>query len=304
MSQVKFTVFSDLHHHPAWFKADGPERLEAILARAEKDNSDFIIQLGDLCHQCATSQELIERYNNFKIKSYHVLGNHEFDLNTYAQTLQAYKMSNGYYSFDLNGFRFIVLDENYFSDFPGLCFHYSERNYFDHPRGRDWLNREQIDWFRQTVFESPYPCITFSHSTLALADGMIKPHDELQDIIKQSQTMPGRVFMCLNGHYHRDNLNIVDNVAYFSVNSASSEWIGTPHYLYPAEWYKTYEEVGNQIIFEKALCATVTIDSEKHTVDIIGTESGFVNGITREMTNNAPCDPPCTPDIKDRHFTF
>ena len=30
MSKLKFTVFSDLHHHPAWYKSDAPERLKAI----------------------------------------------------------------------------------------------------------------------------------------------------------------------------------------------------------------------------------------------------------------------------------
>ena len=300
MSKVKFTVFSDLHHHPAWFKSDAHERLEAILARAEKDNSDFIIELGDFCHQVSISKDLLDRYNNFKIKSYHVFGNHEFDLNSYEETLKAYNMTNGYYYFDLNGFRFIVLDENYFADFPDLYFHYSERNYFDHPAGRDWVNTEQLEWFRETVFSSPYPCITFSHTTMELERAM-KPHDKLQEIIKQSQTMPGRVMMCLNGHYHRDNLSIIDNVAYYNVNSASADWVGYPPQLYPAEWYKQYEEVGNQIIFEQALCATITIDSDG-TVDIIGTPGEFVNGITREMTDNPPSHWPCTPNIVDRHF--
>ena len=300
MSKVKFTVFSDLHHHPAWFKSDSMERLQAIINRAKSDNSDFIIQLGDLCHQVSISRELIDLYHNSGIKSYHVMGNHEFDLNTCEEALKAYNMENGYYYFDCNGFRFIVLDENYFRDFPGVFFHYSERNYFDHPRGRDWVNPEQVAWFRETVFNSPYPCITFSHSTMELANAM-KPHDELQEIIQASQSMPGRVMMCLNGHFHRDNLSIIDNVAYYNVNSASADWVGTPHQLYPAEWYQEYEEVGNQIIFEQPLCATVEIDSDG-TVDITGTPGEFVCGITREMTNNPPSALPCTPNIIDRHF--
>jgi len=300
MSKIKFTVFSDLHHHPAWFKSDAEERLESIISRAKADNSDFIIQLGDFCHQVSICRDLIDRYNNCGIESYHVMGNHEFDLNTCQEALDAYNMKEGYYFFDKNNFRFIILDENYFCDFPEHCFHYSERNYFDHPRGRDWVNPEQLAWFRETVFNSPYPCIVFSHSTMEFANAM-KPHDELRSIINASQSMPGRILMCINGHYHRDHLSIIDNVAYYNVNSASADWVGTPHYLYPKEWYDQYEEIGNQIIFENALCATITIDSDG-TVDIAGTPGEFVCGITREMTNNPPSDMQCTPNIVDRHF--
>ena len=300
---MKFLIFSDFHYEPPRFLCTGVEGIRLMQRRAEEEGCDFIMQAGDFCHSAKDVPELLEAYNNFHIPSYHVLGNHDAEFTSYEETLALYGMPNEYYHFDVGGYRIIVLNPNYYRDGERFV-HFSMANWLRHNSERDWFPKEQLDWLEKTIAASPYPCVIVSHQSLERVDGVKNRQAALDIIHAANQRKKHSVILCVNGHYHRDNLKFVDNVAYFSVNSASSEWIGTPHYLYPAEWYKTYEEVGNQIIFEKALCATVTIDSDKRTVDIIGTESGFVNGITRDMTNNAPCDPPCTPDIKDRHFTF
>ncbi|MBR2872085.1 MAG: metallophosphoesterase [Lentisphaeria bacterium] len=299
MSKIRFTAFSDLHHHPVWFKTDAPQRLTAIQERAVKDGSEFLIHMGDFCHHVPVAKELIRQYNEFKIPGFHVFGNHEFDLNSHEMALAGYGLECGYYYFDHNGFRFVIIDENYFSDFPGIYFHYSERNYFDHPQGRDWIPPEEVAWIKETVLSSPYPCILCSHATLEY-EGGIQNRDEILEIIKASQKLPGRVMLCINGHYHRDNFNVIDNVAYLDLNSASFDWISNPHFFFPAEWYKEVEGLGNQIIFEKPLSATITIDTDG-TIDIAGADGNFLLGISREMTDNPPSFRPCTPVILDRH---
>ena len=300
MSKVKFTAFSDLHHHPVWFKTDAPQRLTAIQERAAADGSEFLIHMGDFCHHVPVAADLIKQYRDFKVPGFHVFGNHEFDLNSHEEALAGYGLECGYYYFDNNGFRFVIIDENYFSDFDGIYFHYSERNYFDHGRGRDWIPPEEVAWLKETILSSPSPCILCSHATLEYADGGIKNRDEVLEIIRASQKLPGRVMLCINGHYHRDNFNVIDNVAYLDLNSASFDWISNPHFFYPAEWYKEVEGLGNQIIFEKPLSATITIDSDG-TIDIAGADGNFFMGITREMTANPPSFRPCTPTILDRH---
>ena len=193
----------------------------------------------------------------------------------------------------------MVIDENYFSDFPGIYFHYSERNYFDHPDGRDWIDPRQIEWLRETVLGSPYPCILCSRATLEY-EGVVKNRAEVLEIIRASRKLPGRVLLCINGHHHRDHFSVIEDVAYLNLNSASFDWIPVPHYHYPAEWYKEVEGLGNQIIFENPLSATITLDSDG-TIDIKGTQGDFFMGITREMTDNTPSFRPCTPSILDRH---
>ena len=83
MSSIKFTVFSDLHHHPAWYKSDAPERLTAIQQRALASGSEFLIHLGDFSHKPSACPELIRQYKDFQIPGYFVLGNHEFDIDSY-----------------------------------------------------------------------------------------------------------------------------------------------------------------------------------------------------------------------------
>ena len=301
MSRVKFTVFSDLHHHPAWYKTEAPERLAAIQKRALESGSEFLLHMGDFSHKPSACPELIRQYKEFQLPGYFVLGNHEFDIDSYETVLETMGMENGYYYFDHGGFRFVIMDENYFRDFPGVYFHYSERNYFDHPAARDWMPPEEIDWVRKTVMDSPYPCILASHAPVEYAPNPkagIRCKDELIRIIRDSQGTPGQVILCLNGHYHRSGMDVIDGVPRLDVNSASFNWIPNPHDLFPEkEWYQQYECIGNMVIYEKPVSAEVIIDTDEQTVEVIGMEGSFVHGISTEDSGNSSGSRLCTPDM-------
>ena len=305
MSNVKVTVFSDLHYHPAWYKTEAAVRLEAIQKRALASGSEFLLHLGDFTHKPSAAQELIRQYLEFQLPGYFVLGNHEFDIDSYETVLKSMKMDSGYYCFDRSGFRFVVLDENYFRDFPGIYFHYSERNYFDHPKSRDWMPPEELDWLRDTVLKSPYPCVLASHAPMDSVSGHgVRCRDEVRAIIRDSQTTPGRVILCLNGHYHRSGLDMIDGVAFLDVNSASFNWVPKPHHLYPEEWYKKYESIGNQVIYKAPVSAVVTIDSDTETIEIEGVKNSFVCGVSTEDSGNSSGYRLSTPDMISAKISF
>ena len=67
MSRLAFTVFSDLHHHPVWYKTEAPERLAAIQQRALDSGSAFLLHLGDFSHQPSRCPELIRQYREFTL---------------------------------------------------------------------------------------------------------------------------------------------------------------------------------------------------------------------------------------------
>lgn len=301
MSKLKFTVFSDLHHHPAWYKSDAPERLTAIQNRALESGSEFLLHIGDFSHKPSACPELIKQYKEFQLPGYFVLGNHEFDIDSYETVLKTMGLENGYYFFDHGGFRFVIMDENWFSDFPGVYFHYSERNYFDHPGFRDWMPPEEIQWIRQTVLTSPYPCILASHAPVSYAPNPragMQCKEDVEEIIRESQGTPGQVILCINGHYHRSGMDIINGVPRLDVNSATFDWVPKPHYLFPEkEWYQQYECVGNMIIFEKPVSAEVIIDTDDKSIEVIGCEGNFLHGITNEMAGNDPGIRACTPDM-------
>ena len=130
---LKVCVFSDIHYERGfWANADDPTFLEKILARAERESCDMMIQCGDFMHGVAKpwQKEFMKLYNEFMIPGYHVLGNHDQEQNSAKETCDAYRIAtSGHYSFDRGGFRFVIADPNYFCPEPGKYVHYERSNY-------------------------------------------------------------------------------------------------------------------------------------------------------------------------------
>ena len=121
MKSVRFSVFSDLHYRDGnWNQAS--ERLDSIQKRAAENKVDFVIHCGDFCHNVVTGKEIIDRYNHFSIPSYHTIGNHDFEQTDGLEIVcRAFGMKNSYYSFDVNSFRIISLDTNFYRSDPPMA---------------------------------------------------------------------------------------------------------------------------------------------------------------------------------------
>ncbi len=52
-------------------------------------------------------------YKSFEKPSYHTIRNHECDVCSKMQILEYWGEKNAYYSFDMGGVHFVVLDPNY-----------------------------------------------------------------------------------------------------------------------------------------------------------------------------------------------
>ena len=100
----------------------------------------------------------------------------------------------------------------------------------------------------------------------------------------------------MNGHYHRSGLDIIDKVPRLDVNSATFNWIPNPHDLFPAEWYKKYECVGNMVIYADPLSTVVTIDSDSGEMTFEGVESSFVCDVSTEKSGNSSGYRLCKPE--------
>jgi hypothetical protein len=308
MASVKFLAFADLHHYPQAFYTYAPERLAAIRDRAIAEKVDFVISLGDF--SCGKSQDLLIEYAAFPMKTYHVFGNHDTDDIPLSEALKNFNMpGKGYYFFDCNDFRFIVLDNNYV-EIDGRIVHFELGNYYPHPNTREILPAEQVVFLRETIASSPYPCVLFSHSSIERecdqAPGRpfrsaIINRQEIIDIIDQAnEKTPGKVRMAVNGHYHRDFLRILDKVVYMDLNSASMEWINNPHDFYDKEITEKHSYAANTVIYNEPLYAVITLDSDG-TMQIDGMKGTFYKNVTREMTDNPPCDRsgrPCTANVQ------
>ena len=277
---MKFLVFSDFHYEPGVFLGPEMEGLRAMQRRAKEEQCDCIVQLGDLCHGVSGVPELLTAYNNFEIPSYHVLGNHDAEHDSFADTVRAYGMPCHYYYVDVNGYRLIVLDPNYFVE-NGEYVHFELCNWRDHGATRDTLPPEQIAWLEQTIATSPHPCVLLSHQSFERADG-VKNRQAVLDVINAAnRRKKGSVMLCINGHYHRDNVRVMDNVCYLDLNSASVDWVEKSHYSFPKELHERVKKLHHLVVFEKPLYAIVTL--EGNAIEIGGTSSPMLYGIDYEM---------------------
>jgi hypothetical protein len=111
--------------------------------------------------------------------------------------------------------------------------------------------------------------------------------------------------MCINGHYHRDNIRILDNVCYFEINSVVYEWVEKHHDLFPREYYENISLMGNTVCYNDPLYAIVTLEGTR--IRIEGVKSSMFMGITREMTGNDPFDKmgrPVVPAVQSADITL
>ena len=180
---MKFSAFSDFHHHPGVFLNGTLEDWRVIRRRAEESGAEFIIHAGDLCHGPSLVPDFIAEVNASPIPVYHCLGNHDSDRTSYAETLKAYNMPDGHYFFECGGYRFVICDPNY-GYVDGEYLHYDLGNYYKWPECRDYMPPEQLDWLRETIAGAPHPCILISHESFERPDG-VKNAAEVRRIINQ-----------------------------------------------------------------------------------------------------------------------
>lgn len=295
---LRVCVFADLHFTPGVYTNDTPEFLDRILARAEAEKCDMVIHLGDMVQNVAEKpvRDLVRRYNDFGIPTYHVVGNHEQDGTSHEAVLDAFRLERGYYSFDRGGFRFVVLDPNYFCNEPGRYIHHSNGNYFRRSviSTINWIPPEQLEWLRATLDASPYPCVVLAHQSFERGPGgaMVSNADEVRGVFNAANAKnPGRVRLVINGHLHVDHLRILDNIAYWDVNSANMYYYGPRQYAYPSEYLASHAgapytlgSAEDTLGWKEPLSAILTLYPGGR-VRIDGSTSDWLFGVTPKMAN-------------------
>ena len=324
---VKFCVFADIHYRPGpkGFPHSTKEWLGRVLSRAERENCDFVIHCGDFCHNPPADKEYVDYYNDFRLPTYHTIGNHDDDGCAHEETLRAYRMDKGYYYFDRNAFRFIVIDANYVRWADGRVEHYSHGSYFRkgkvpelkpfYEKGKHddigVVPQEELDWLRDTIESSPYPCVCFSHQSFERPTGNPCHNGaEVRAIFDAANAKtPGKVRLVINGHHHCDYLRILENVVYFDLNSASFYWMGSKyaHRKYPDSFFdengQTPREV-SWVSWDDPINAIVTLTADGG-IRIDGMKSKFTCGVTPGMCRGFrldPCSRLVVPDVQSANL--
>ena len=234
---VTFSVFADLHWREGdWSSCEA--RLDAIVARAVRAKAEFVIHCGDFCHDVAAARGMIARYAAAPLPAYHVMGNHEFECSdSLEEVLAAFSMPRNFYAFDVRGFRFVALDNNYHHGADGALKHYADESVWAKCHQDEVaLPPEQVAFLREAVATAPGPTCVFSHASFLFPPegGGVANGREVVDLVEKARA--GRPVLFFNGHYHRNELVVRGGMAFFDVNSASSlAWVDREHHAYPPE---------------------------------------------------------------------
>ena len=253
---VRFGVIADLHHGLA---PDALWRLEAFVEAANARELDFVIQLGDFCYAKRSSAECVRMFDRIELPRYHVLGNHDMDVGSKADVMGVWGMPKRYYSFDVGGYHFVVLDLNSLN-IDGQRVAYDDSNFYvDQPGQRAWADPEQLAWLKADLDRSEAPTIVFSHQPLGFEyDGVIPPSQlEIFDVLRAHD----QVAACLCGHMHVDRYQAYEDMACVCFNSASYFW---------AKGMRAYED---------PLYAFVTLDGASMSIE--GVTSRLAKGEDR-----------------------
>lgn len=232
--RVRFGIITDLHYADK-NPVNGnnryyPESLDKLAECVQVMNEqyvDFLIELGDFKDQAEPPDEkstleylaaIENEFSRFKGPYFHVLGNHDHDGISKQQFLngisnRGFHEAVNYYSFNLKGFHFIVLDANYSSNGK----EYDHGNY-------DWKDAfipdKQKDWLIKDLAENKNPAVVFIHHRLDCDEENSEycPINaaEIRDIFEKS----GQVILVVQGHYHEGDLTRMNDIVYYTLKAA------------------------------------------------------------------------------------
>jgi len=233
---LKIAHITDVHIRPEY---NAVARFKKCLEMIKKDKVDLILNGGDSIYAAdydnIKKERVIELWNCWKdsielvkdIPMYSVLGNHDMwwqgkgdELFGKPGVLKMLGLKNNYYSFDKNGWHFIMLDSN-------------------HPKSPGMLDEDQWNWFVQDVQSSNgKPTLIMAHYPLLSCTGIIdnKPdfigpfkvsgsYNHL-DIMKFIEVFNKNknIKVCLSGHIHLLDKVWYNDVSYLCNGAASGFW--------------------------------------------------------------------------------
>lgn len=257
---IKAGLITDLHHD---LMHNGQERLQVFLTHMKKINPDFILQMGDFAYPNDKNKAVIDEFNNAHQVALHVIGNHDTDSgHSKAQCLSYWKMPARYYTKEVGGVCFIILDGN-------------DKGSPTHKGGYpSYINDEQKAWLQEQLKQINKPIVIVSHQPLAGALAI----DNAAEIQEMLSAASDKILLAINGHTHIDCQLFIKNINYVHLNSASYFWVGGKykHNSYSPEVHESHPWISSTCPYEDALFTTMTINPTAGTIHIEGRKSKWV----------------------------
>lgn len=294
---VRIGICSDVHL-PTMH--DSEYRITKFIDSMKIAKPDFIIELGDFGTPEKKYASLFDIWNSFPGDKYHVIGNHEMDGGTSRdQALEHLKIPKSYYSFDKNGFHFIVLDGN-------------DKKSPDAKGYKQFIGSEQVSWLKNELAKTEYPVVIFSHQGLAhyvSADEEygVENYKQMQEILEahNAKNPHHKVVGCFNGHTHYDYAENINGIWYITITSMSYHWLGEKYeqIRYSDEVDKNFKWIKYTAPFKEPLFTVVEI-STKGFIKIEGKKSEWVGQTPWELGYPESLKKYMRPAISERYLKF
>ena len=180
-------------------------------------------------------------------------------------TVEHLDMASRYYSFDMEGFHFIVLAGNDMKDPP-------QEGY------ARYVGEEQRAWLKQDLAKAVSPVIVFSHQSIEDPGG-IENAAEVRQILEEANRQAGqkKVIASFSGHHHIDFDREINGIHYIQINSMSYVWMGGDyqHVRYSPEIDAQFPYVKYTSPYRDPIFATIEI-STRGSIKITGRKSSWV----------------------------
>ena len=230
---IRIGLMTDLHHadKPEFgsrFYRETVDKIEEAATEFLISRIDFAVELGDLIDaadsvdtELGYLKTINDKFSTIAKDRHYVLGNHCVDMLTKAEFLGTVEQKESYYSFDRNGFHFIVLD---------ACFRNDSEPYGR--KNSSWADSnippKEIEWLRGDLKATRKKVVVFVHQRLDTDSNFgIKNAPEIRQILEAS----GNVLAVFQGHSHENDLNDIGGIHYCTLR-AMVEGSGADHNSY------------------------------------------------------------------------
>ncbi|RPD97716.1 metallophosphoesterase [Aureibaculum marinum] len=223
---LRIAHITDVHMRP---EHNAPNRFKKCLADIKKHNVDFFMNGGDIIYAANYKRITRERtkeqwdiWNDLRsefseYEMYSCLGNHDMwwaapdksdPMYGKQYVVKQLKMPSTYYSFDREGWHFIILDSM------------NDSTISLGEIQREWLAEDLDKVSKET------PILIMSHCPILSLCGVFKNgnHKDFSEITKIFYKHKDKKIHCISGHIHLVDAGVYNNVNYYVTGALSGAW--------------------------------------------------------------------------------
>lgn len=272
---INFGLCTDVHqdYYPGM-----EDKIKTFAEAMNKEKVNFVIDLGDFVLPKAANDLFLANWNLFNGPRYNVIGNHDCEYSSKSTWMDYVNFTRnngerkGYYSFDVEGFHFVVLDLNY-GMMGGTIVPFDTNNGSKYD-SRYYINEEQLKWLKNDLEKTNKRTILFSHEVMPKD---MKNFEELRSVIKDANKKAQKVIAAFSGHWHVNRDELIDGVQHITLNSMAGYYVDAsfnnlsiyPHY--GTENMTKYVNLKRSIPYNDPLFAMIELDPVNKKITVKGT---------------------------------